>query len=166
MILRPAKAQDASALIAIQNPVIRESAITFNPIEKSEADMVAYIEAAPCFLVAEAKGQVLGFATYDQFRKGQGYARTVEHTIVLAEGARGRGVGRALMAAIEDHARTAGMGSIWAGVSGENPAGVAFHARLGFEEVARLPNVGYKFGRWMDLVLMRKWLDDADGSSN
>ena len=164
MTIRPAEAQDAAALAAIQNPVIRETAITFNPQPRTEEDMAKAISGALCFLVAEEAGQVLGFASYDQFRKGQGYARTVEHTIVLAEEARGRGIGRALMAAIEDHARAAGMGSIWAGVSGENPAGVAFHARLGFEEVARLPKVGFKFGRWMDLVLMRKWLDDESTS--
>ena len=166
MRIRPAEARDAAALTAIQNPVIRETAITFNPVEKSEADMKATIADAPCFLVAEDAGRVLGFASYDQFRKGQGYGRTVEHTIVLGDAARGKGVGTALMAAIEDHARKAGMGSIWAGVSGENPGGIAFHTRLGYEEVACLPKVGFKFGRWMDLVLMRKWLDDADGSSD
>ena len=163
MILRAPVDADAVQLMAIQNPAIRETAVTFNSVERTREDFLKAFRELPCFLVAEEAGQVLGFASYIQFRRGIGYARTVEHTIVLAEAARGRGVGRALMAAVEDHARQAGMGSIWAGVSGENLAGVAFHARLGYEEVAILPKVGFKFGRWMDLVLMRKWLDDAGG---
>ena len=163
MILRPARNEDASRLVAIQNPVIRDTAITFNSVERTEADFHAAFSGLPCFLVAEEAGEILGFVSYTQFRGGIGYARTVEHTIVLAEGARGRGVGRALMGAAEDHARAAGIGSIWAGVSGENPAGVKFHARMGFEEIATLPKVGFKFGRWMDLVLMRKWLAEGAG---
>lgn len=158
MIIRPATRGDAAAIIAIQNPIIRDTAITFNAQEKTEGDITTAIETVPCFLVAEDDTGLLGFVLYDQFRKGVGYARTMEHTIVLAPQARGKGAGRALMRAAEDHARAQGVGSLWAGVSGENPDGVAFHARLGFEEVARLPKVGYKFGRWMDLVLMRKWL--------
>ena len=162
MIVRAAADGDARALMAIQNPVIRDTAVTFNAIEKTEADYHAAFRDLPCFLLAEEEGRVLGFVSYIQFRRGIGYARCVEHTIVLAEEARGRGVGRALMVAVEGHARGAGMGSIWAGVSGENPDGVRFHARLGYETVATLPKVGFKFGRWMDLVLMRKWLGDAN----
>ncbi len=161
MIVRPAVDADAQHLMAIQNPAIRDTAVTFNSIERTEADFHRAFRELPCFLVAEEAGQILGFVSYIPFRRGIGYARTVEHTIVLAEDARGRGVGRVLMSAVEDHARAAGMGSIWAGVSGENPGGVAFHGRLGYETVATLPKVGFKFGRWMDLVLMRKWLDDA-----
>ncbi|MDE0521891.1 MAG: GNAT family N-acetyltransferase [Boseongicola sp.] len=161
MIIRPAVEGDAGRLAEIQNPVIRDTAITFNPRERSETEMRVAVRDRPCFLVAEVGGRVMGFASYDQFRKGPGYARTVEHTIVISEEGRGQGMGRALMDAIVEHARDAGIGSIWAGVSGENPAGVAFHASLGFEEVARLPKVGYKFGRWMDLVLLRKCLDEA-----
>ena len=161
MIIRPAVEGDAGRLAEIQNPVIRDTAITFNPKERSEAEMRSAVRDRPCFLVAEVGGRVMGFASYDQFRKGPGYARTVEHTIVISEEGRGQGMGRALMDAIVEHARDAGIGSIWAGVSGENPAGVAFHASLGFEEVARLPKVGYKFGRWMDLVLLRMCLDEA-----
>ena len=161
MIIRPAVEGDAGRLAEIQNPVIRDTAITFNPKVRSKAELQAAIHDLPCFLVVEDGGRVLGFACYDQFRKGPGYARTAEHTIVISEEVRGQGMGRALMGAVEEHARDAGIGSIWAGVSGENPSGVAFHASLGFEEVARLPKVGYKFGRWMDLVLLRKCLDEA-----
>jgi phosphinothricin acetyltransferase len=82
----------------------------------------------------------------------------MEHTIQLAPGASGRGHGRALMRAVEDHARMGGAHSMFAGVSGENPEGRAFHARLGYAETAVLPAVGWKFGRWMDLVLMQKFL--------
>lgn len=160
MKVRSARPGDAEAIAAIQNPVIRDTAITFNSVEKTPEMVRAAITELPCFLVAEEAGDLLGFVSYIQFRRGIGYARAMEHTIVLAPDAQGRGVGRALMTAAEEHARAADVGSLWAGVSGENPDGVNFHARLGYEEVARLPNVGFKFGRWMDLILMRKWLLD------
>jgi phosphinothricin acetyltransferase len=62
------------------------------------------------------------------------------------------------MVAIEDHARGAGMHSIWAGVSGENPTAVGFHKALGFEPAVILPQVGRKFDRWFDLILLQKRL--------
>lgn len=159
MIVRKATAQDAEAVAGIMNPVIRDTTISFKPHELPVEDVAASIDAAPAYLVAEDAGEVIGFASYDQFRKGPGYARSMENTIVLAPSARGKGAGRALMVALEEVARAQGIGSLWAGVSGENPAGVAFHAACGFEEVCVLPKVGYKFGRWLDLTLMRKWLD-------
>ena len=164
-MIRPAETRDASQIAAIQNQVIRDTAITFNPVEKNPAEISQAIEDGLCFLVAEEASTILGFASYMQFRRGLGYGRTMEHSIVLAPEARGKGLGRILMAALEDHARAAGVGSMWAGVSGENPAGVAFHARLGYDEIATLPQVGFKFGRWMDLVLMRKWLGDVPGGN-
>jgi phosphinothricin acetyltransferase len=162
MILRPADARDAATVAAIWNPVIRDTAATFTTQEKTTdgltADFAARAAEGKLFLLAEEAGEVLGFATYFQFRNGPGYAHTMEHSIILSPAARGRGVGRALMGRLEDHARAGGVHSLWAGVSAENPPGVAFHRAIGFTEVARLPEVGHKFGRWMDLVLMQKIL--------
>ncbi|GKY88336.1 GNAT family N-acetyltransferase [Sinisalibacter aestuarii] len=157
-----AGARHASGIAAVWNPVIRDSAITFNAEEKSENELVRLIvtriDAGHGFFVAEEAGEVLGFATYAQFRGGVGYARAMEHTVILAPEARGKGLGRALMAAVEDHARARGVHSMTGGISGENEAGIAFHAALGYGEVARVPQVGWKFDRWMDLVLMQKFL--------
>lgn len=161
-MIRPARPSDAAAIAAVWNPFIRDTAVTFNPVEKSEGDIAAMIAdrqtAGHGFLVAEQAGAVIGFASYAQFRGGAGYARTMEHTIILSPAAQGTGLGRALMTALEDHARAAGIHSLIAGVSAENPAGRAFHAAIGFAEISILPQVGHKFGRWMDLVLMQKIL--------
>lgn len=116
------------------------------------------IAERPCFLVADFGGEVRGFVTYDQFRGGIGYRHTMEHTIILAPEAQGQGAGRALLLAAMEHARAAAVRSLFAGVSGENAAGVGFHAAMGFEQVAVLRGVGRKFDRWMDLVLMQKHL--------
>lgn len=161
-MIRPATAADAQALADLWNPWIRTSAVTFNSIEKTAADMAAMIAdkatAGHGFWVALDAGTLLGFATYGQFRGGIGYAHAMEHTVVLAPEARGKGIGRALMAVLEDHARSIGAHTILAGVSGENPEGRAFHAALGYSVVAVIPAVGRKFNRWMDIVLMQKFL--------
>lgn len=161
MIIRPARPEDAGAIIAFWNPLIRDTLVTFNPVEKTEAEVADSIRAKAAaghgFFVAEDAG-ILGFASYGQFRAGMGYAKAMEHTIILAPEGRGRGVGRALMAAIEDHARAQGYHSMIAGVSGGNPEGRAFHAAIGYAELAVVPQVGWKFGRFWDLVLMQKLL--------
>lgn len=161
-MIRPALPTDCAAIAAFWNPVIRDTMVTFNSVEKTEEELRGTLQAKArdgCpFLVAEEEGRVLGFATYGQFRGGVGYARTMEHTIILAPETRGRGLGRALMAAIEDFGRARGVHSMIGGVSGANPPGIAFHAALGYAQVAVLPEVGFKAGQWLDLVLMQKLL--------
>ena len=157
-MIRPAVKDDFPQIAKIWNQIIRDTAATFTNAEKEVAELVQAKAAGRPFFVAEQDGKVVGFATYFPFRSGPGYARTKEHTIQLAPDARGKGFGRGLMEAVEDHARDAGVHTIWAGISSENPDGKAFHAALGYEEIAVLPEVGRKFGRWMDLILMRKVL--------
>ncbi len=115
-------------------------------------------------LVAELGGEVLGFTTYGEFRdnvKWPGYRLSVEHTIHVRESHWGTGVGRVLMSALIERARAAGIHVMVGAVDGANEASIRFHERLGFVEVARMPQVGTKHGRWLDLVMLQLRLDDA-----
>ncbi|NOE18201.1 GNAT family N-acetyltransferase [Ruegeria atlantica] len=159
MNIRPAMGEDVPAIARITNAIIRESLITFTTDERSTTQITEDITARGTgFLVAEHDGQVVGFATYAPFRAGPGYAQTREHSIQLSPDARGKGVGRALMQALEAAARTDGVHVLVAGISSANPGAVAFHTALGFSQVGRMPEVGFKWGQWLDLVLMQKIL--------
>ncbi len=162
MKLREAGPADADTIAAIWNPYIRDTAITFTSEVKSDAGVARLIaerqRAGHPFLVAEGAGGVMGFATYAPFRDGPGYARTMEHTVMLAPDATRRGAGRALMGAIEARARAAAHRSLIGGLSSGNADGIAFHAAIGFVEVGRVREAGWKWQRWWDLVLMQKRL--------
>lgn len=159
MIIRPARPEDAEAVMALVNDVIANTTITFTNELKSLQTVQDDIAArGRAFLVVEVDGIAAGYASYFPFRGGPGYARTKEHSVALGPQVRGRGAGRALMAELEAEARREGVHSLIAAVSGENPAGRAFHAAIGFAEIAVLSEVGFKFDRWIDLVLMQKRL--------
>jgi L-amino acid N-acyltransferase YncA len=112
-------------------------------------------------LVVETEGRVVGFASYASFRgegRWPGYRHTVEHTIHIDEDHWGNGLGRMLLEALIEHARGADVHVMVAAVDAANVESVMFHERLGFEVVARMPEVGRKFDRWLDLVLMQRIL--------
>jgi L-amino acid N-acyltransferase len=157
-MIRDAAHADAGAIAAIWNHYIQHTTVTFNPVEKTEAEIAAMTGGPDAFLVWEDAGKVAGFARYFPFRSGQGYRFSVEHTILLAPGGTARGGGRALITEIAARAKAAGKHSLIAGVSGENAAGRGFHTAMGFASIATLPEVGWKFDRWIDLVLMQKRL--------
>lgn len=162
MKIRPATDADAPAICDLWNPLIRDTLVTFTTREWTPdnlRDLIADRAASGHATLVATQGQaLLGFATYGPFRSGPGYARTAEHTIILSDRARGQGTGRALLSALVDHARENGLHALMAGVSAANPAGVAFHRACGFAQVATLPQVGYKAGRYLDLVLLQKLL--------
>lgn len=156
-MIRDAIFTDAAAIGAIWNGYIRNTVVTFTDAEKRPDEVAAQIAGREAFLVWDEDG-VQGFASYFPFRGGPGYRFSQEHTILLDPGARGRGVGRALIAALEGRARAAGHRMLIAGVSASNPEGARFHAAMGYAEVGRIPEAGWKFGRFHDLVLMQKIL--------
>lgn len=161
-MIRPATPQDIEALTALMNDVIRNTTITVTSVEKSPQDVAQMIRDRRALgfdvLVAYEDNSFLGYASYAQFRPSPGYSRTMEHSIALTSEARGRGTGRALMAAIETHATRFGAHVMIGAITSDNVASLDFHKRLGYEQVGFLPQVGYKFGRYHDLVLMQKIL--------
>lgn len=127
----------------------------------ARTDAESDVDGADDTAAGAVVGNVVGVATYGDFRDSvqrEGYRFTVEHTIHVDEHTRGLGVGRALMEALVDRARAAGLHAMIGAIDGENQESLAFHERLGFVEVGRLPEVGRKFDRWLDLVLVQRTL--------
>ncbi len=110
-------------------------------------------------LVAEQGGQVVGFATYSGFRAKIGYQYTLEHSVYVHPEFQGRGVGSALMPPLLEAAWARGAHVLMAGIDSSNAGSIAFHRRYGFVEVATLREVGFKFGRWLDLTFMQLTLN-------
>lgn len=165
--IRDAVPGDAAAIAAIWNPIIRDTAITFWPHPRSPDEIAAIIAqrqaAGWAFLVTETPRGLHGFASFFQFRGGPGYARCMELTINLAPGARGQGLGRPLLAALEDRARAFGARVMLGAVTGSNTASLRFHRRMGYVEMGRIPDAGWKLGQFHALVLMGKNLHGDSG---
>lgn len=168
-MIREATAADAPAIAAIQNALLATTSIEWTDEPHTAEGRLAYIvehqSAGYPVLVAEHDGEVVGFATYGEFRdnaKWPGYRLTVEHTVHVSEGHRGTGVGRRLLTALIARARADGLHVMVAAVDGENDASIRFHERLGFVEVARMPEIGTKHGRWLDLVMLQLRLGEDD----
>jgi phosphinothricin acetyltransferase len=105
-------------------------------------------------LVAVDDGNVLGFATYGPFRAWPGYKYTVEHSLYVAERAWRRGIGRTLMRAVLADVGDRGYHAVIAGIEAANEPSLRLHESLGFVEVAHFREVGFKFGRWLDLKFL------------
>jgi len=145
---------------------------TLHTLEEWTARLAEKAERNEPVLVLDDSGSVVGWTSYGDFRdstRWPGYRFTVEHTILLAESHWGRGLGRRLLESLMVAASRAGKRVMVAGIDSSNEASMAFHARLGFTEVARMPGVGDKWGQRLDLVLMQRDLvdlpvDDRAGS--
>ncbi|MCS0502987.1 GNAT family N-acetyltransferase [Ancylobacter mangrovi] len=162
MIIRPAALPDLPAILAIYNDAVLTSTAIWND---SPADLPnralwladRHAKRYPVLVAAEGE-EVLGYASFGDFRPFDGFRICVEHSVYVAEGARGRGVGRQLVEALFEPARALGKKVMIGGITGGNAASVALHRKLGFVETGYMPGIGTKFGRRLDLVLMQKEL--------
>jgi L-amino acid N-acyltransferase YncA len=164
--VREAVEADLPAIVDLQNAFVSSTTIEWTETPHTVPERAAWLQRQRALrhavLVAVAADDVVGWCSFSDFRdtiKWPGYRYTVEHTVHVREDHWGNGVGRALMMRLFEAARSLGKHVMVGAVTGENDASIRFHERLGFVEVARMPHVGAKFGRWLDLVLLQRTLD-------
>ncbi len=160
MLIEDAQDDDLPGMLEIVNDVIATSTAIFSesPLTLEEhGEWLAHRrENGFPVLVARDGDNVLAYATYGEFRHHAGYRTTVEHTILVAAGARRRGIGRALIMRLLEIAREDGRHVMVAGIDAANTASIAFHEEIGFVESARMTEIAKKWGQWLDLVLLTR----------
>lgn len=165
VIVRTATEADLSAINAIYNHYVVTSTCTYQLEPDSEAERAAWFaahgERYPV-LVAECDGDVRGWASLTPFRPRPGYRFTVEDSVYIRADCHGKGLGKQLLANLVDRANALGFRSIIAQISADQAASVSLHHAFGFERVGCLQDVGYKFGRWLDVILLQRLLERPD----
>ena len=159
-MIRAAAEDDLPAILAIYNDAVLNTTVIWNETPADLANRRAWFAARSKagfpVLVADEGGRVAGYGSFGEFRPFEGYRVTVEHSVYVAADARRRGFGAALLAALIEEARTLDKRAMIGGIDATNAVSIALHEKFGFAEVGRLPGVGMKFGRPLDLVLMQK----------
>jgi len=165
--IRPSRDSDLPAITAIYAHHVLHGTGTFETVPPTAEEMTGrradVLAKGLPFLVTEESGQVLGFAYCQWFKPRPAYRYSAEDSIYLHPDASGKGAGKELLAALCAQAEQAGIRKLIAviGDSG-NAASVGVHRSLGFEDVGVLKSCGWKFGKWLDVVLMDKRLGEAD----
>jgi phosphinothricin acetyltransferase len=167
MIVRPATQDDADALAAIYGDAVLHGFGTFEEVAPTSADMDARRRAVQDqglpYLVAEEAGAVLGFAYAAPFRPRAAYRYTLEDSVYVAPEAKGKGVGRTVLTAVVAACEALGVRQLMAVIGdSENAGSIGLHASLGFERTGIGHSVGFKHGRWVDIVHMQKPLNGGD----
>lgn len=170
MRIRTATATDAPVLTAIYNDAVSRTTAIWNETEVDVEDRRTWIRERlaagfPLLVAVDGQDAVLGYATYGPWRPHDGYRHTVEHSVYVHPDRRGGGIGRSLLEALIAVAREQGIHVLVAGIDAENTGSIRLHERLGFVRTGLLPQVGTKFGRWLDLAFLQLTLDGRDPGS-
>lgn len=162
VVVRNAGEADLPAILAIYNDAVLRTTAIWNDSPADLDNRRAWLAARQGLgypvLVAEDVGSIVGYGSFGDFRAFDGYRFTVEDSVYVAESARGRGVASAILTALIERAAGLGKHVMIAGITTDNAASIRLHARHGFVETARMPEVGIKFGRWLDLLFMQRML--------
>jgi phosphinothricin acetyltransferase len=160
LTIRPAAVGDLGAINDIYNHYVLCSTCTYQTepetMEGRRAWFAGHGERHPVTVAVDGEGRVLGWGSLSAFHKRAAYARTVENSVYVHPEAQRRGVGRALLADLIERARAVGHHTIIAGIDAEQAPSVGLHEALGFERVALLREVGFKFERWLHVIYMQR----------
>lgn len=167
--IHDATADHVAAITAIYNDAVENTTAIWNDqvvdydnrarwlMERTNAGFPVLVCSSP-----NDEYEVLGYATYAQWRPFDGYRHTVEHSVYVRNDQHGKGIGTMLMERLIERAQQSGVHVMVAGIDASNSASIALHEKLGFEVVGRMPQVGVKFGRWLDLAFLQRTLDDRE----
>lgn len=164
MRIREARDEDADGIAAIYNDAVRNTTAIWNDSVVDVDNRRAWIAARqavryPVLVAVDDAEGVLGYASFGDWRAFDGYRHTVEHSVYVRGDQRGAGLGSILLGHLIERARELGKHVIVAGIDADNVGSIRLHERLGFERVGLLPQVGAKFGTWLDLVFLQLTLD-------
>lgn len=169
-IIRPSHAQDIAAIAAIYRHHVLYGTGTFEIDPPSDQEMSARREdvlgkGLPYLVAVDDAEQVLGYAYANWFKPRPAYRFSAEDSIYVAEAARGQGVGALLLEALCEACQAAGVRKLIAVIGDSHNAGsIGVHTHSGFSHVGTLSSMGWKFGRWLDIVMMDKTLGEGDRS--
>lgn len=162
MPLRPATLMDAAAISAVYNYYVLHSTATFQEepegLEDRETWLRAHGPAHPVLVAETESGDFVGWGSLSPFHPRSAFRHTVEISLYLDQRFHRQGWGRRLAEALLDYASSYGHHRVIATISGDQIASLSLHQRLGFHQAGRLHEAGFKFGRWLDLVIMEKRL--------
>ncbi|AWK85585.1 GNAT family N-acetyltransferase [Azospirillum thermophilum] len=169
MLVRDSRPEDMEAARAIYAHHVLTGLASFEETPPDRAELVRRREDVLArglpYLVAELDGRVVGFAYAGPYRLRSAYRFAVEDSIYVDPALVGQGVGRALLTALIDRTTAAGFRQMIAVIGDSaNSGSIALHGRCGFRQVGVLQAVGFKFGRWVDSILMQRPLGDGDAS--
>jgi phosphinothricin acetyltransferase len=161
--VRPATLDDVPTITAIYSDAVARGTASFELTPPTEEEMArrmrGVLEKDFPYLVAEQDGTVAGYAYATLYRERPAYRFTVENSVYVAPDRQNRGVGRALLTALITECEARGFRQMIAIIGdSEQTASIALHAAAGFYVVGTFPHVGFKFGRWLDTVLMQRAL--------
>ncbi|BAK77335.1 GCN5-related N-acetyltransferase [Pseudogulbenkiania sp. NH8B] len=154
----------AAAILDIFNDAIVNSTALYDYKPRPAESMVSWFETKrqggfPVIGVEDSDGQLLAFGSYGTFRAWPAFKYSVEHSVYVHKDYRGQGLGNTVMKALIAAARQNDVHAMMGGIDASNAGSIALHERLGFKHVATLPEVGFKFGRWLDLAFYQLLLD-------
>ena len=159
-----AEPRDAEAIRAIYNLEVAETTVTFDLVPRSVEEQKVWLAehsgGHPAIVAVDDADRVLGFASLSPFRPRPAYAPTVEDSVYVHRDGRGRGLGELLLRDLLGLAVDHGFHSVMARIVGGHDVSIALHAKCGFEQVGCEREVGRKFGRWLDVILMQKMLEE------